>query len=78
MNLFRSEEHAENWQGFAAVGRAGIISLADLLTIFSIPYFTQRLNGDFIARMKEYHHKMTTVLKEIGKRNPLWALKPSN
>ncbi len=72
MNLFRSEEHAQNWKGFAEAGEKGLISMSDLLTLFSIPYFAAKLDKDYFSRLGDYRMGMVGALKEIGKRNPYW------
>ena len=54
MNLFRSEEHIRNWAGFDASAEEGIISLPDLVKLFSGNLFRKRMDPDYISRSMEY------------------------
>ena len=49
MNLFRSEEHARNWQGFADGMAASVKPVAEWADIFSNPFFRKRGRPDYIS-----------------------------
>ena len=72
MNLFRSEEHVRNWEGFEAGSEEGIISLDDLVKLFSGNYFRRRLDPDWVSRSREYAIQMVATMQEIGKTGPFW------
>jgi hypothetical protein len=77
MNLFRSEEHVRSWDRFDADSEEGIISLADLVTLFSGNYFRRRLDPDWVSRSGEYAMQMVATMQEIGKTGPFWQpIKP--
>ena len=71
MNLFRSEEHARNWSGFKADTEEGILSLDDVVKLFSGNYFRRRLDADWVSRSREYAIELG---KEFNKRSPFWQL----
>jgi len=73
MNLFRSEEHIRNWSGFKAGTEEGIIPLPDMAKIFSVSFFTRRLDDDYVSHMQEYSMEIVGVVKNMG---PFWQ--PSN
>ncbi len=72
MNLFRSEEHIHNWKLFLEGTDEGILSLSDLLKLFSGPYFRRRLDENYVSHMRGYAREMVQTLKEIGKTGPFW------
>ena len=72
MNLFRSEEHIRNWERFDAESEEGIISLADLIELFSGSYFRRRLDPDWVSRSGEYAMQMVATMQEIGKTGSFW------
>jgi hypothetical protein len=72
MNLFRSEEDIRNWKSFLEGTDEGILSLSDLLKLFSGPYFRRRLDEDYVSHMREYAREMVQAMKEIGKTGPFW------
>ena len=77
MNLFRSEEHIRNWDGFGAGTEEGITPLADLVTLFSGSYFRRRLDPDWVSRSREYAFEMVATMQQIGKTGPFWQpIKP--
>ncbi len=71
MNLFRSEEHARNWSGFKQDTEEGIISLGDLVKLFSGNYFRRRLDADWVSCSREYAIELG---KEFNKRSPFWQV----
>ena len=73
MNLFRSEEHVRNWSKFDQASEEGIISLDDLVKIFSCELFRRRLEPDYFSRRSEYRVELTKMLAEIGKTRPFWS-----
>ncbi len=72
MNLFRSEEHVRNWPHFVAGTEEGMTSLPDMVKLFSGPYFSRRLDSDYVSHMHEYAREMIQVMKEIGNTGPFW------
>ncbi len=52
MNLFRSEEHARNWDGFDPAMEDALRPLAAWAELFSNPFFTQRIRSDYISFMQ--------------------------
>ena len=49
MNLFRSEEHATNWNGFDPAYSAMLKPVADWADIFANPLFRERGRADYIT-----------------------------
>jgi hypothetical protein len=49
MNLFRSEEHARNWDGYTDSMAASLLPVAEWADIFSNPFFRQRGRTDYIS-----------------------------
>lgn len=49
MNLFRSEEHAQAWDGFNAERSATLQPVAFWADLFSNPIFRERLRPDYIS-----------------------------
>ena len=72
MNLFRSEEHIRNWKSFVAGTDEGILSLPQLLKLFSGSYFRRRMDEDYVSHMHEYAREMIRAMQEIGKTGPFW------
>jgi len=66
MNLFRSEEHVRNWSGFKAGTEEGINKLSDVAGLFSINFFTRRLDVDYVSHMQEYLMELIGALKGMG------------
>ncbi len=66
MNLFRSEEHVRNWSGFKADTEKGINKFSDVAGLFSISFFTRRLDPDYASRMQEYLMELIGALKGMG------------
>jgi len=73
MNLFRSEEHVRNWAGYAPDTEEGIIRLPELVTLFSGPYFRNRMDADWHSHRREYAIEMVKTLAAIGKTGPFWS-----
>jgi hypothetical protein len=72
MNFFRSEEHIRKWAQFDPRKEDGIISLKDLVKIFSGELFRRRLDPDFFSHSEEYRKERVGTLKEIGRTGPFW------
>jgi hypothetical protein len=66
MNLFRSEEHVRNWSGFKAGTEEGINKLADVARLFSINFFTRRLDPNYASHMLEYMMELVGAVKGMG------------
>jgi hypothetical protein len=49
MNLFRSEEHARNWDGYAESMASSLKPVAEWADIFSNPFFRERGRRDYIS-----------------------------
>ena len=49
MNLFRSEEHARNWDGFAPEMASSLKPVAEWADIFANPFFRERGRRDYIS-----------------------------
>ena len=49
MNLFRSEEHARNWDGYKEEMASSIRPVTEWADIFSNPYFRERGRTDFVS-----------------------------
>jgi hypothetical protein len=72
MNFFRSEEHIRKWAQFDSRNEEGLISLPDLVKIFSGELFRRRLDPDYFSHFEEYRKERVGILKEIGKTGPFW------
>ena len=66
MNLFRSEEHARNWNGFKAGTEEGINNVSDIAGLFSGNLFIRRLDPDYASNMMGYLMELIEVLKGMG------------
>ncbi|MGA8180189.1 MAG: hypothetical protein WB792_09025 [Desulfobacterales bacterium] len=66
MNLFRSEEHVKSWSDFKAGTEEGINPLSSVVGLFSLNFFTKRLDADYVSRMGEYMAELIEVLKSMG------------
>ena len=73
MLFFRSEEHLRNWEDFSADNEDGIVLLADLVKLFSIDFFRNRMDKDYVSRVGEYMGGFFATLHEIGKTGPFWV-----
>jgi len=66
MNLFRSEEHVRNWSGFKANTEEGINKLSDVAGLFSVSFFSKRLESDYVSRIPEYLVELVGILNGMG------------
>jgi len=74
MNLFRSEEHIKNWQGYRPGTEGGIVALKDLVGLFSLDFMRRRLDTDYVSRSGEYVDGLLSAVAGIGKEIPFWAI----
>jgi hypothetical protein len=72
MNLFRSEEHVKNWNGFRAGTEEGILPVPDLVKLFSGPLFTRRLDPDYVSSGM-YLEQFRQAVVELGKARQFWS-----
>ena len=49
MNLFRSEEHARNWDGYTDSMASSLMPVNEWAEIFSNPFFRERGRADYIS-----------------------------
>ena len=76
MNLFRSEEHIKNWTPYDPATEEGIVSLPDLLKLFSGNLFQRRLDSDYVSQCGKYMQEFLAELAELGKTRPFWQPGP--
>ena len=50
----------------------GIVSLPDLLKLFSGNLFQRRLDPDYVSQSKQYMGQFLADLAELGKARPFW------
>jgi hypothetical protein len=75
MNFFRSEEHLRNWEGFQEKTKGGIITLSDLMRLFSGSYFKRRREPSYFSNMSKYASDFVTTLDSIENAGDYWRLK---
>jgi hypothetical protein len=75
MNFFRSEEHLRNWEGFQEKKKEGIISVSDLMRLFSGPYFTKRREPEYFSHMVEYLADIIAKLDTLEHAGSYFRLK---
>ena len=73
MNLFRSEEHARRWSGFAAGSDDGIITLDQAMAMMSTPRQRERLSGRYVSAFPTYAAPFFARLREVTNNSPYWA-----
>lgn len=78
MNLFRSEEHIRNWNGYQPGTEGGIVALKDLVGLFSLDFMRRRLDPDYVSRRGEYVNGFLAAVAQVAKKNPFWALEPES
>ncbi|MGW8209511.1 MAG: hypothetical protein ACWGO2_10925 [Syntrophobacteria bacterium] len=72
MNLFRSEEHVKNWSLYDPVSEDAIMPLANWALVFSGPLARNRLEPDYLSRIREYRSQLFVALEKLGKTGPFW------
>ena len=77
MTFFRSEEHLRNWAQFNVATKEGIISLSDLVKLFSGRLFKRRMDADYVSHIREYRAEMANDLQKLEKAGAFWQLKRS-
>lgn len=75
MNFFRSEEHLQNWGQFQNSEKQGIISLSDLMCLFSGQYFTNRRQWNYYSLMGYYTSDLVISLSGLQNAGSYWRLK---
>jgi hypothetical protein len=73
MNLFRSEEHVKNWSSYGSVSAQSIMPLSDWAMAFSGPLHRNRLEPDYLSRVKEYAPAMLSALEKLGRTGSFWT-----
>jgi len=73
MNIFRSEEHVRNWSGFKNGTEDGIVTLAEMLHLFSGDIFTRRADPDYVSSRGGYADLFFADLEELAKERPFWS-----
>lgn len=77
MNLFRSEEHARAWSGYASEAEGGLLPLESMRTIFSTPYFRERGSGHYISQMPDLRGEFMDTLARVTGNHPFWGVPSS-
>lgn len=77
MTFFRSEEHLRNWAQFNPPTKEGIISLSDLVKLFSGRLFKRRMDADYVSHIREYRAEMANDLQKLEKAGAFWQLQRS-
>lgn len=72
MNLFRSEEHAKRWVGYKTEAAAGLLTIGQLMELFSGPVFRQRLSGSYISNLAVHYAATAADFKRITNDSPFW------
>ena len=72
MNLFRSEEHARNWEGFNKEAEAGLLPLETIMAMHLGPRHRDLLNGHYITNFKDYTLDYNERVKRATQDNPFW------
>jgi hypothetical protein len=76
MNLFRSEEHLKKWSEFEEKTDEGILSLYDIMAIFSTPRHTRKLDKRYVSAAPEYGSLFIKRIEEVTGGSSLWDLNP--
>ena len=74
MNLFRSEEHIRNWARYDPATEQGILPLQNIVNVFSGKFMQKRLDLNYASHALEYFDEVVSVMSEIAKTRPFWAL----
>ncbi len=74
MTFFRSEEHLRNWGQFDPNTEGGIISLSEVVRLFSGSYFTRRMDADYVSKMPEYMNEMAETLQGLKNAGSFWKV----
>jgi len=74
MLFFRSEEHLRKWDQIKPDSEGGIISLENLVKLFSGKYFTKRFDKDYVSNMRNYGREFITEIRRIENMGSFWKL----
>jgi len=74
MVFFRSEEHLENWAQYEADKKEGVITVQNLMTVFSNDFFKKRLEPDYVSNLRQYGSEFVTNLQKIENMRGFWKL----
>jgi len=74
MTFFRSEEHLRNWAQFELGKMEGVISLPDLVRLFSGSYFKRRMDTDYVSHMLEYMGEMAQAIRSLENAGAFWKV----
>jgi hypothetical protein len=78
MNLFRSEEHARQWEQFRPDSEEGFITLPDLAGFFGTESRQHMLDADYLSRWyPKRGAERLDYLTRIGKTSPFWLGTPA-
>ncbi|HKI99973.1 MAG TPA: hypothetical protein VKB51_15970 [bacterium] len=72
MNLFRSEEHARNWQGYQEGAAAGLQPLSAIAAIWGADRYRERLNGHYVSSARDYLPQVAEITARVTGGNPFW------
>ena len=75
MNFFRSEVNIASHVGSERKKAGGIISVDDLMQLFSGPYFKNRRQLDYYSKMGSYLPDMIATLDTLQHAGPYWRMK---
>jgi len=73
MNLFRSEEHIRNWARYDPAAQEGIVTLEELVKLFTGDFFQKRLGSNYVSHNQEYFGKFVSAVTETAKTRLFWA-----
>ena len=77
MNLFRSEGHARNWRGFKGEAEGGLLTLPQVLAIFSDPMFRVRGASDYLSQYPALRKGFLRTLAQVTRDSAFWAVPPA-
>jgi hypothetical protein len=72
MNLFRSEEHIRNWKHYDPAAEQGILSLQNIVHVFSGKFMQKRLDLDYASHALEHFGETLSVISDIARMRPFW------
>jgi hypothetical protein len=66
MNLFRAEETVYQWSQTNAGEGGGLMRVAQIEALFAGQVFRRRLEGDYLAHIKEYRAELGPIMANVG------------
>ena len=73
MNLFRSEEHMQNWAQFNPDSADASLPLNDEVTLFSTESNKHKLDEDYISQwLPKQAGERASAAQQMGKTGPFW------